>query len=192
VLNGTAPVSEATRQAVEDAITRLGYVPNRAARSLVTRRTDTIALVLSEPESRVFSDPFFAAVVEGILAAIAHTDLQLVLLLAQGDREQTKVERYVRQGHADGVMLMSFHGDDPLPERLVAAGVPTVLVGRPASLDRIPSVDADNRGGARTATEHLLSIGRRRIATITGPLDSGSGVAASTSQRTWTTSAPGA
>jgi DNA-binding LacI/PurR family transcriptional regulator len=171
VLNGTARVSPATRDAVEAAVARLAYVPNRAARSLVTRRTDTIALVLSEPETRVFSDPFFAAVVHGVLTAIADTELQLVLLIAQGEREHAKVERYVRQGHVDGVMLMSLHGDDPLPRRLVEAGVPTVLTGRPASAQRVPYVDADNRGGARAATEYLVSSDRRVVATITGPLD---------------------
>jgi DNA-binding LacI/PurR family transcriptional regulator len=82
-----------------------------------------------------------------------------------------KVERYVRQGHVDGVMLTCLHGDDPLPQRLVAAGVPTVLTGRPATGHEIPYVDADNRGGAREATAYLFSRGRRQIASITGPLD---------------------
>ena len=171
VLNESARVNPATRDAVEAAVASLGYVPNRAARSLVTRRTDTLALVLSEPGTRVFSDPFFASLVEGLLAAIAETELQLVVLLAQGDREHVKVERYVRQGHVDGVILTCLHGDDPLPERLQAAGVPTVLTGRPAIARGIPFVDADNRGGARMATAHLLASGRRSIATITGPLD---------------------
>lgn len=93
VLNGSARVTPATTLAVERSIARLGYVPNRAARSLVTRRSDTIALVVSEPESRVFSDPFFPAIVHGISTAIADTELQLVLLLAQGEREHRKVER---------------------------------------------------------------------------------------------------
>jgi DNA-binding LacI/PurR family transcriptional regulator len=171
VVNGSDRVSPQARASVEAAIAELGYVPNRAARSLVTRRTDTLALVLSEPETRVFTDPFFAAVVHGVLAAIADTKLQLVLLLAQGDREHAKVERYLRQGHVDGVMLMSLHGDDLLPQRLADAGVPTVLTGRPPAGQRIPFVDADNRGGAREATAYLLASGRRAVATITGPLD---------------------
>jgi DNA-binding LacI/PurR family transcriptional regulator len=171
VLNDSARVTPATRRSVEQAIARLGYVPNRAARSLVTRRTDTIALVVSEPESRVFSDPFFPSIVQGVAGAIVDTELQLVLLIAQGDREHRKVERYVRQGHVDGVILMSLHGDDPLPRSLRAASIPTVLVGRPRDRFGLPYVDADNRGGARVATSHLLWLGRRKIATITGPMD---------------------
>ena len=101
-------------------------MPNRAARSLVTRRTETIALVVSEPESRVFSEPFFASIVQGISAAIADTELQLVLLIARGEREHMKVERYVRQGHVDGVILMSLHGD----ERNLIGGANMHLPGR--------------------------------------------------------------
>ena len=66
---------------------------------------------------------------------------------------------------------MSLHGEDPLPQALTEAGVPTVLSGRPRPGERLPYVDADNRGGARAATAHLLSAGRTKVATITGPLD---------------------
>jgi DNA-binding LacI/PurR family transcriptional regulator len=94
-------------------------------------------------------------------------------------------------GHVDGVLLASLHGDDPLPGTLERAGVPAVLVGRPAGGVRgtagvVPRpvglttaasyVDADNRGGARVAVEHLAGRGRRRIATITGSLDMGVGI----------------
>ena len=171
-LNGSPRVLPGTRTLVEQAVAQLGYVPNPAARSLVTGRTSTIGLVVSEPESRLFSDPFFASVVHGISSAIAEGDLQLVLLLAHTEREHVKVERYVRQGHVDGVILMSLHGDDPLPRRLVQAGVPTVLSGRPpAAAQPIPYVDADNRGGGRVAAQRLLARGARTIATVTGPLD---------------------
>jgi DNA-binding LacI/PurR family transcriptional regulator len=176
VVNGSPLVTEATREAVERSIRELGYVPNRAARALVTRRTDTIALVVSEPEARAFSDPFFRTIVRGISNVIEDTDVQLLLLFAQGQREQAKVERYLRQGHVDGVVLMSLHGNDPLPLALTGAHIPTVLSGRPRPGERLPYVDADNRGGARAATRHLLESGRRTIATITGPLDMTAGV----------------
>ena len=79
-------------------------------------------------------------------------------------------------GHVDGVLLASLHGDDPLPGTLERAGVPAVLVGRPAGAAPASYVDADNRGGARKAVDHLVSRGRRRIATIAGPLDMGVGL----------------
>ena len=176
VVNDSPRVSPEARDAVLAAIAELRYVPNRAARSLVTRRTDTLALVLSESDTMVFSDPFFASIVRGVSAAIADSELNLVLLSARDAREQEKVGRYARQGHVDGVILMSLHSDDPLPDILTAAGVPLVLCGRPYDDRAVAYVDADNRGGATQATRHLLARGRRRIATITGPQDMNAGV----------------
>jgi DNA-binding LacI/PurR family transcriptional regulator len=171
VVNGSPRVSAEARVQVERAVAKLGYVPNRAARSLVTRRTDSIALIVAEPESRFFSEPFFAGVVRGVSAALAETDVQLVLLMAQDAAHRGRLERYVTGGHVDGVLLASLHGDDPLPRTLQRAGVPTVLVGRPAGDAPDSYVEADNRGGAREAVVHLVGRGHRRIATITGPMD---------------------
>ena len=82
VLNGSAQVSPQAKAAVEAAIVELGYVPNRAARSLVTQRTDSVALVVSESQERVFGEPFFAGVLRGINAALIETPLQLWLAMA--------------------------------------------------------------------------------------------------------------
>ena len=180
VVTGSPRVSPTARHAVEEAIERLGYVPNPAARSLVTRRTGTVALVVREPESRVFDEPFFGAVVRGVSQAMARTDLQLALLLAgasppddpDGEHERRRIERFLLGGHADGALLLSLHADDPLPRDLLAAGLPVVLAGRPSTPDLDVSwVDADNRGGGAAATEHLLASGRRRVGVLTGPLD---------------------
>jgi DNA-binding LacI/PurR family transcriptional regulator len=181
VVNGSPKVSPVVRAQVERAVAKLGYVPNRAARSLVTRRADSVALVASEPHARFFSEPFFAGMVRGVSAALAETGVQLLLLIAQGLPDRQRLQRYVVGGHVDGVLLASLHGDDPLPGALERAGVPAVLVGRPAGrgVDRgAPAsyVDADNRGGAGKAVDHLVRRGRRRIATITGPLDMGVGL----------------
>jgi DNA-binding LacI/PurR family transcriptional regulator len=176
VINDSPKVSPAVRATVEAAIAQLGYVPNRAARSLVTRRTDSIGLVVSEPEALVFADPFFAGIVRGVSGALADTSMQLVLVIAQTAGQRKKLEQYVLNGHVDGVLLVSLHGDDPLPAGLAAAGVPAVLVGRPVRDVPLTWVDADNRGGATAAVRHLLGQGRRRIATITGPQDMSAGV----------------
>jgi DNA-binding LacI/PurR family transcriptional regulator len=175
VVNGSAKVSPAVRAQVERAVAKLGYVPNRAARSLVTRRADSVALVVSEPHARFFSEPFFAAMVRGVSAALAETGVQLQLLIAHDVGDRGRLERYVVGGHVDGVLLASLHGDDPLPGTLERAGVPAVLVGRPAGSGPASYVDADNRGGARKAVDHLARRGRRRIATIAGPQDMGVG-----------------
>ena len=171
VVNDSPRVSPQARRAVQDAVAQLRYVPNPMARSLVTRRTGAIALVLSEPDSRLFSDPFFASIVRGLNEALAQSDIHLVLLTARDAREQEKVGRYARQGHVDGVVLMSLHSDDLLPDLLTGAGVPLVLCGRPLDGRDVAHVDADNLGGARTATAHLLGLGRRRVATIAGRPD---------------------
>jgi DNA-binding LacI/PurR family transcriptional regulator len=176
VVNGSPKVSPVVRAQVERAVAKLGYVPNRAARSLVTRRADSVALVASEPHARFFSEPFFAGMVRGVSAALAETGVQLLLLIAQGLPDRQRLQRYVVGGHVDGVLLASLHGDDPLPGALERAGVPAVLVGRPAGPVPASYVDADNRGGAGKAVEHLVRRGRRRIATITGPLDMGVGL----------------
>jgi DNA-binding LacI/PurR family transcriptional regulator len=176
VVNGSLEVSPYALKAVREAIRKLGYVPNHAARSLVTRRSDTVLLVVSESEDRVFGEPFFASIVRGLSQELSATSLQLNLVMASTARQHDRVEHLVRNGHVDGVMLISLHGDDPLPQNLVAAGVPVALMGRPMSdFGAVPYVDADNESGARTATEYLYRQGRRRIATITGPQDMAAG-----------------
>lgn len=177
VINGSPRVSAPAKTAVDLAVAQLRYVPNRAARQLVTRRTDSIGLIVSEPETRVFSEPFFSGVVRGVSDTLADTEMHLVLLMAQKESHRSRLERYVQNRHVDGVILLSLHGDDPLPQTLARLGMPVVMLGRPyASAEGITWLDADNVGGALLAVDHLLSSGRHTIATITGPLDMCAGV----------------
>ncbi len=171
VVRGADNVREETRTAVLLAVDEVGYVPNQAARSLVTRRTDTIALVVTEPEARVFAEPFFADMARGAAAGMAAHGRQMVLIMVSTPEDEQRVVRYLAGGHADGVVLLSLHREDPLPDLLRRRRVPVAMAGRPpAGLD-LPFVDADNVGGARQATAHLLERGRRRVATIAGPQD---------------------
>lgn len=170
VINGGARVSERAKEAVERAIKELGYVPNRAARSLAMQRTDAVALVIAESEERFFGEPFFAGVVRGIGTALADIDRQLVLLLAPAERTATLTDYLTRQ-HVDGVLLLSLHDDDALATRIAEHGVPIVLGGGTPPSGGVGFVDNDNAQGARLAVEHLLERGRQTIATITGPLD---------------------
>jgi DNA-binding LacI/PurR family transcriptional regulator len=176
VVNGSHQVSETTRLAVMQAIEDLGYVPNRAARALVTRATDTIALVVSEPEERVFGDPFFGQIVRGVSSALAGTRRQLMVTMAQAGTERSLLDGYLNRQHVDGVLLLSLHGEDPLPGHLAARGLPAVMGGRPAAPSTLPFVDVDNTGGARQAIAHLAATGRTRIATVAGPQDMAAGV----------------
>ncbi len=171
VVNGSPKVSPEVRRDVEAAIERLGYVPNRAARSLVTRRSGSFGLVITEPTSRLFSDPFFPRVLRGISAELTARDLQLVLLMPNSPADVRRTGDYLSAGHVDGVVLVSLHAEDPLPTRLSSAGIPLVLVGRPLPGIEASYVDVDNRQGAKTAVQHLIAGGRQVIATISGPLD---------------------
>lgn len=171
VVNGNQRVNPDARRAVERAIDRLGYVPNAAARSLVTRRSNSVGLVIPEPTSRLFNDPFFPRLLRGISAELGSSGLALVFLMPQSPSEEGRIERYLAAGHVDGVLLASHHLDDPLPTHLVARGVPVVLGGRPPRGTQVSYVDVDNIQGARSAVERLHRTGRRRIATIAGPED---------------------
>jgi DNA-binding LacI/PurR family transcriptional regulator len=179
VVNGGDGVREPLVERVRRAVEELGYVPNQAARSLVTRRHDAIAVVIAEPETRVFADPFFALQLRGISKELTANDSQLVLLLTEGRDDHARVARYLAGGHVDGALVFSLHLDDPLPGLIHGAGVPTVFGGRPGwgEGDReAVYVDCDNRGGARQAVRYLLGLGRTRIAHITGALDQTSAV----------------
>jgi DNA-binding LacI/PurR family transcriptional regulator len=171
VVNDSPQVSPRAREAVRKAIAELGFVPNRAARTLVTQRTDSVALVVSESEERFFAEPYFAAIVRGISSGLTGSGLQLLLAVAQSPAEREQLETYLTGQHVDGVLLVSLHGLDTLPARLESRGVPTVLGGRPLGVQPTVCVDADNRGGARQAVAHLVARGRRRIAAIPGPQD---------------------
>lgn len=171
VINGGEKVSEKARQAVEDAIAELGYVPNANARALVTRRTDAVALVIAESEERVFGEPFFAGIIRGIGSALAEADRQLVLLLAQASERRGALDDYLTRQHVDGVLLLSLHDDDELPDRIRNHGLPVVVGGRANEGVRHGFVDVDNVQGAELAVAHLVDRGRLRIATIAGPAD---------------------
>ena len=175
VINDSPGVSRQAREVVEGAIARTGYTPNRAARSLVTRRTGSIGLVVSETERRVFSDPFFAAVVRGATSVVRQRGIHLVLMLAEDQQARDQVLDYLRNGHLDGVLLISTHLADPLPRVLIAEGLPAVLSARPTYPLPISYVDVDSVAGARLAVTHLLDSGRDRVATITGPQDMAAG-----------------
>ena len=181
VVNGSPQVSPEARAAVQAAIAELGYVPNRAARALVTQRTDSVALVVSESEERVFTEPFFAAIVRGVSSGLLDTSMQLWLAMAQSPAERERIEHHLTNQHIDGVLLLSLHDADPLPTLLEQRGLPAVLGGRPARMLQPDAqeayyVDVDNAGGARQAMEYLFGRGRRRVATIAGPQDMGAGV----------------
>jgi DNA-binding LacI/PurR family transcriptional regulator len=171
-INGGNRVSPHAQAAVDAAVRRLRYTPNRAARSLVTRRTDSVAVVVPEPDERVFNDPFFAGTLRGVNEVLAERDLQLVLLLAKPGAEKSRTLRYLAQRHVDGAVVVSHHRDDGLPLHLAQLGLPCVFGGRPwTGADQATYVDVDNVAGSREVTQVLVERGCRRIGVIAGPQD---------------------
>ncbi len=176
-INGADRVSTKSKAAVDAAVRTLGYTPNPAARSLVTRRTDSIAVVVPEPDERVFADPFFARTLRGTTQVLSERDLQLVLLLARPGEEEARTLRYLRNRHVDGALVVSHHRHDTLAAHLADLRLPCVFIGRPwNSADRVAYVDTDNVAGGREAAQELISRGRSRIGTIAGPLDMSAGI----------------
>ena len=172
VLRGETNVSEQAKTSVLAAAQEISYMPNRAARSLVTGRSDSIAFLVDESEERMFSDPFFLGMLRSAQVAVADVGLQLVFSVTSRPEDHERFISYAAGGHVDGVLLLSLHGRGKLPQRLEALGVPTVLSGRPlGGARKLFYVDADNVGGGRIATEFLLSSGRKVVATVTGPQD---------------------
>ncbi|GAA2104589.1 LacI family DNA-binding transcriptional regulator [Microlunatus panaciterrae] len=156
---------------VTAAIARLNYVPNRAARSLASRQTYALALLVPEDVARFFGDPYFASIVKGITARLEASDYVLNLLVASSDPTR-KTRRYLQGGNVDGALVVSHHSaDQDLLD--LSRSMPLVFGGRPALPDLSDGyyVDVDNVAGATQATRHLVVRGRQRIATITGPPD---------------------
>jgi DNA-binding LacI/PurR family transcriptional regulator len=168
VINGSPTVSDRARDAVLAAVQALGYVPNQAARSLVTRRTGAVALVIAESDDRIFGEPYFAGIVRGTTEVISGAGRQVVLpLFRRDDREALRA--FLTPQHVDGVILLDQDVEGTLPQETIDRRVPIVHGGRPALGLASPYVDTDNIVGARAAVEHLISRGRATIATIAGP-----------------------
>lgn len=164
-LNGTAAIAAPTRTAIEDAIEQLGYRPNPIARSLVTKSTQTIALLLPD-----ITNPFYAELVSGAQQLLREHDQAMLLCTTGGDPgQEERYLRILRAKHVDGALVDGL----VLPADRIAAfvedGFPIVCLDRDVRSPLIPLVQVDNRLGARLATEHLLSLGHRRIAHVTGP-----------------------
>ena len=176
-MNGLETVAPELRDIVMTSVRELGYVPNPAARSLVTQRTDSFAFVVPELERRVFSDDaFFSTVMEGVGKQLAHEGKQLVVMLAQTPESYERIERYAKGGHVDGVIIASMHGHDALLDALTRTSIPVVASGRPLDRQMVPYVDVDHRDAVHDAVVYLLTSGRRHIATIAGPQEMIAGV----------------
>jgi DNA-binding LacI/PurR family transcriptional regulator len=163
-------------KAVNQAVRRTGYAVNRHARSLVTRRSGSVAFVLSEQRAHLATDPNVAVLLRGCSLALAEQDIGLFVCVASCDAERARVARFVAAGHVDGALLVSARAGDPIMDQLTASGVPVGAFGVPPGREStMAHVAVDDRHGARQMVSHLKSLGRSRIATVTGPMDTSGG-----------------
>jgi len=166
VVNGDARVSPATRERVQRVIAEHGYSPNAAARALARRRTQAIGLATDAPMTELFGHPYFTLLIQGIAEACERRGYGLVLTPMVSHTPEGL--RNIRRGHLDGVVVSTVAVGDAFLARLDDVGLPYALVGRHPARPEIPAVTADNVAGGRMAAEHLLHLGYRRIAAISG------------------------
>jgi LacI family transcriptional regulator len=171
VINNQPHVKPEVRDRVLKVVAETGYVPNPAARSLVSQRSGIIGLTIPLAIQSLFDDPYFSRLILGISRVSNAHDHVLSLFLFHSKEEEAKLyPKIERKQFLDGIIITATHVDDPLIPGLLANNVPFVLVGRHED-PRVSYVEPDNVAGAHTAVSHLMRLGYRHIATITGPLD---------------------
>lgn len=164
VFNRKGPIREATYDRVLAIAERMRYVPHAAARSLSTRSTSTVGVVLPELHGE-----FFSEVIRGIDLSARKRGLHLIVSSSHSDRGEMRAVLRAVRGRVDGLIVMSPDLDASMLLADLPASVPVVLLN--ASAAGRPSITIDNAGGSRAVVRHLVALGHRRIAFICGPTD---------------------
>jgi len=163
ILNGTAVVSEAKKQAVDEAIARLGFVPNPVARGLAGGRTLSVGVVTQSIDS-----PFYGVALRGIEDELDRAGYSPLFVSGHWNAtEEARCIEMLRSRRVDGIIVLTGRLTDAAL-REVARALPVVVTGRRLRAPNLVALDFDNAEGARMATRHLLDLGHRRIAFITG------------------------
>ncbi|MEN4012072.1 MAG: LacI family DNA-binding transcriptional regulator [Chloroflexota bacterium] len=177
VVNNHPNVRETVRNRVMQVIQEAGFHPNAAARALASQRSWVIGLVLPRTVGAIFVDPYFPRLTQGVAQACNLYNYTLALFLVASPADEAKIyPRISRKGSLDGVIVQSGQIGDQLIERLSNAGMPLVVAGRPFYEGSVSYIDVDNVQSTFEAVNHLISIGRRQIATISGPSNSTVGI----------------
>ena len=170
VINDQPNVNQKTRERVLKIIREVNYRPNRAARALVTQHTRVLSVVIPQALASTFTDPYFPALIQNISLTASQNDYAIMLWVGDSAEEEDRFsDRILDNRFFDGVLIASAVDDDPLLKRLAGTNVPYVLIGPPQQGARY-YVDVDNRNAACHAVSHLINLGYRRIATISGVL----------------------
>ena len=164
VLNATGPVSEDARRRVLEAVESLGYVPHSGARSLSTRRTMNVGVLLPDVHGA-----FFSEIVRGIDLAARAAGYHVLVSGSHSDLAETSAVLQALHGRIDGLILLTAGIGADWLRRTLPRRVPTVLLYNFGGDEEHDSIQIDNHLGARMAMDHLLGLGHRRIALIRGP-----------------------
>lgn len=170
VINDDPNVNAATRQRVRSVMQKFNFQPNAAARGLAAGKTRILGLVIPRGVAALFSDPYFPQVIQGISAACNLHDYSTMLWLAEPEYERRTIQQIVTAGMIDGVIVASALTDDAVVEAVRVRKIPFVLIGRHPIHPDLTYIDVDNRMSSRDAVMHLLRLGHKRVATISGPL----------------------
>ncbi|KPV53692.1 hypothetical protein SE17_08170 [Kouleothrix aurantiaca] len=176
VLNEHPNVRASVRERVLQVISEQNYAPRAAARSLANNRTQSLCFLFPNKTSSVFEDPFFAMLMQGMLEVANRRGYFVMLSAVAPDMEQDFYRKVLRSRPFDGLIMLASVEDDPLLPMLLRDRMPFVLCERHPYLRNVSWIEIDNRESAREAVLHLLKLGHRRIGTITGPLNTSSGV----------------
>jgi len=173
VVNNQPHVNEKTRQRVMDIIRETNFRPNKAARALVTQHTRVLSVVIPQPLSATFTDPYFPTLLQSVTLKANQHDYAIMLWIGDNAEEEDRFsDRILNNSFFDGVLIASAVDNDPLVHRLKNAGFPYVLIGPPQN-GITHYVDVDNVSASREAVRHLIALKYRCIGTITGALNMG-------------------
>jgi len=165
-------VSEDTARRVLDAAAELGYHPNPVARSLRTRRSHTVGVLIPD-----LNNPLFPPIVRGLEDRLAAAGYVALIGNTDSDDERERmVFEQMRARHVDGLVVATARLHHPLLAEAARAEMPVVLINRLAQDYSFPSVSVDNERGVRMAVAHLSALGHRRIAHIAGPQEMSTGL----------------
>lgn len=167
VINDHPNISDSVRRRVLEVIEETGYQPNIAARTLASNQSRILGLVIPAILSNVFTNPYYPRLIQGIAQKCNEEDYTMTLFLFQTPEEESNASRrIIRNSLLDGLIINADYVRSELVEGLIRAKTPFVQIGQPNTDLGIHYVDADNIGGGKLATQHLIDLGHRRIAQV--------------------------
>jgi DNA-binding LacI/PurR family transcriptional regulator len=167
-LNNRPGISPSTRRRILEVAEELGWTPSSRARALSVSKALAVGLVLARPPEVLRADAFFPSFIAGLETVLSEQGHALLLQVAEHD-DASAYRRLAAEGRVDGVLVTDLRVDDRRPDQLATLGLPAVVIGPPLGEQVGPVLGVDDAPGVRAAVEHLVGLGHRRIAHVSGP-----------------------